>query len=563
LIVPALKKHIFIIAVLVLVGFPAAAFAAVNIPSTADPSRVQQQIAPPPPQVAPEVKTSAPSITPQQAPAGAEKITFVLADVQIEGMTVYKQADVAPLYQKMVGQKISLVDIYSLANELTTKYRNDGYILTQVIVPPQHIKDGHITLRAVEGYIDEVHIQNKTTNDTPSYYAGYGDLIKVSKPLNEKVLEKYMLILNDLPGVTAKSVLSPSPYVPGASDLTITIEHKPYDVSAETDNRGSRFIGPEQYNATGRLNNALGYNEGISIQDALAPGNLYSTTLGFTRPLGYMGTTLNVSGNVTTTNPGFTLTQIGIDGLTHDYSISVTHPFIRSRNENLSGTFKFEYFNSDRSDGLGDPVVVDRLRIERLSLQYQNADSFQGVNTLSTEISNGINGLNASKPGDSNMSRAEGDPQFFKATFEATRTQSLPDTCELYTAATGQKSADSLLSSEEFGVGGASYGSAYDSSEITGKDGIAGRVELRANPVYAQVQKLQPYGFYDIGKVWDPQSTDPQNRIMSIASAGVGLRAIVNNNISGSFEYAKPLTRPLASDNSKRGRMFYMLTAKF
>lgn len=559
-----LKKHIFIIAALALAVFPAVAFAAVNIPSTADPSRVQEQIiAPPLPQTSPEVKTSAPSISPQQAPTGADKIAFVLTSIQIEGMTVYKEADVAPLYQKMIGQKVSLLEVYNLANELTTKYRNDGYILTQVIVPPQHIKDGHITLRAVEGYIDEVRVQNKTTSNTPSYYTPYGELIKESKPLNEKVLEKYMLLLNDLPGISAKSVLSPSPYTPGASDLTIIVEHKAYDVSAETDNRGSLFIGPQQYNTSARLNNALGYNEGITLQGAKAGDNMNSATLGISEPIGYLGTTLNFNATVTTTHPGYTLEQFDIRGLTHDDFISVTQPFIRSRSENFSATFKFEYFNTDRSDDLGDPLIEDRLRIERLSLLYQNNDRLDGADSFTTEMSKGIDALNASQPGDANLTRAEGDPFFFKTTFEATRTQSLPDTCELYTAVTGQKSADSLLTSEEFGVGGASYGSAYDSSEITGEDGLAGRVELRANPVYDHIQKLQPYTFYDIGKIWDPQNTDPEDRIMAIASAGVGMRTIVNNYISGSFEYAAPLTRPVAADNSKRPRLFGMLTAKF
>ncbi len=560
----ALKKNIFIIAALLLAASPVRASAAVVIPGTADPSRVQEQIAPPPPQVTPEVKTSAPAINPAEAPPGADKISFVLTALQVEDMTVYKEADVAPLYQAMIGQKITLVDVYNLANQLTTKYRNDGYILTQVIVPPQTINGGHIRLRAVEGYIDEIHIQNNSTRKMPTYYSPYGDLIKASKPLNEKILEKYMLLLNDLPGISAKSVLSPSPYTPGASDLTIIIDHKLYDASAETDNRGSLYIGPQQYNVTTRLNDALGYNEGITLQGATAPGDMNSGSFGFSEPLGYLGTMVSFNSSVTTTNPGFALAQFDIRGLTHDYSASVMHPFIRSRSENFSGTFKFEYFNTDRTDNLGGPKIEDRLRVVRMSLLYQNSDRFQGANTLTTEISKGIDVFDASQQGDANLSRADGDPLFFKTTFEATRTQRLTDTFELYAAATGQRSASDLLSSEEFGVGGASLGSAYDSSEITGRNGLAGRAELRANEANRfYMQKLQPYTFYDIGKVWDPQNADAKSRIMSIASAGFGLRAALNDNISGSLEYAAPLTRAIAAGNSMQPRLFSALTAKF
>ena len=559
-----LQKFFLVIISLTVVIFPASARAAVNIPSSADPSRVQEQIAPPTVQeVLPQAKGAAPVITPEEAPPGADKIRFVLKAVQIEDMTVYKEVDVAPLYRKLLGTKISLVQVYGLANELTAKYRNDGYILTQAIVPPQTIKGGRIKLRVIEGFIDQVHIQSKKTGDE-KLYAPYGDLIKESQPLNEKVLEKYMLLINDLPGVTAKSVLSPSPKTQGASDLIIEIEHKLYDASVETDNRGTLYIGPQQFNASTRLNNALGQNEGITLQGASAPGDMNSGTVSISHPIGYQGTTLNLSGAVTSTNPGYTLAQFDIKGVTHEYIAGVTRPFIRSRNENFSGTFKFDFFDTTRSDNLGGPMIEDRMRILRMSLLYQNADRFEGVNTLTTEISKGIDIFNTKPEGSPNMTRDGGNPLFFKQTFEATRVQRLTDIFDLYTAATGQKSPDNLLTSEAFGVGGASYGSAYDSSEITGNNGIAGRVELRANnPVHLPFQKFQPYGFYDIGKVWDPENTDPKSRIVSIASAGMGLRATLNDTISGSLEFAAPLTKDIEAGHSMQPRLFSSLTAKF
>jgi hemolysin activation/secretion protein len=201
------------------------------------------------------------------------------------------------------------------------------------------------------------------------------------------------------------------------------------------------------------------------------------------------------------------------------------------------------------------------MRILRLSLLYQNADRFQGANTLTTELSKGLD-IFGTKPVDSpNTTRFGGDPLFTKITFEASRLQRLTDRFQLYAAATGQKSADNLLSSEEFGVGGASYGSAYDSSEITGVDGLAGRVELRASD--PRIQGLQPYGFYDIGKVWDQYNSDAKSRITSLASAGFGLRASLFNTVAGSVEYAVPLTKAVEAGHSMQPRLFSSLTAKF
>jgi hemolysin activation/secretion protein len=52
------------------------------------------------------------------------------------------------------GREITGNDILELASSLTAMYRNAGYILSLVVVPPQSLSDGTLTLRVVEGYID-------------------------------------------------------------------------------------------------------------------------------------------------------------------------------------------------------------------------------------------------------------------------------------------------------------------------------------------------------------------------------------------------------------------------
>jgi len=87
----------------------------------------------------------------------------------------------------------------------------------------------------------------------------------------------------------------------------------------------------------------------------------------------------------------------------------------------------------------------------------------------------------------------------------------------------GQYTSDSLLSSEEFGYGGMSFGRAYDSSEITGDKGMAASIELRYRlDIKIPHINFQPFIFYDIGKVWNIDPSD-KNKI-SGASAGGGFR---------------------------------------
>lgn len=543
--------------------------AAAQVPSTAEPSRATGQIAP---QQAPGVSDFKGNISAQgsaaQAPAGADKVTMTLKAIEIEGASVYDEAALSAVYQDKLNTKITLADVYEIAAQLTAKYRNEGYILTQVVIPPQTIDGGKVRMRVVEGFVDKVSVEGGMGVDT-AFLQGYAKKINASKPLNSKTLERYILLINDLPGMSARAVLSPSPNVVGASDVTIFVERKPYDAFFQIDNRGSRYLGPLQLNAGGRLNNMFGLYEGLSFQFVTAPEGWPDRELDFgaiswSQPVNHEGTRVSVGYSITSTEPGYTLTPFDIEGLARAANIEVMHPFIRSRQQNLYATLRFNYLDTERNDNLGLGKTEDRLRVLRLAGTYQFADGFLGLNTVNAELSKGLDILNMKEKDSLNPTRARGEPEFFKATMEISRIQRVTNMVELFGSVQGQKSANKLLASEEFGVGGINYGSAYNNSEITGEDGIAGRVELRLNnPVKAPVNFSQVYGFYDIGKVWDTDNTIVKDRQRSIASAGLGLRVNVNDNLAGTFEAAMPLTRRVETEGDKDLRLFGSLTARF
>lgn len=539
------------------------------VPSSVEPSRAGGQIAP---QQAPGLTEFKGSITAQgsaaQAPAGAEKVTLTLKEIVIEGASVYDDAALSAVYQDKIGTKITLAEVYDIAAQLTAKYRNEGYILTQVVIPPQTIDGGTVRMRVVEGFVDKVTVEGGMGVDT-AFLQGYAKKINASKPLNSKTLERYILLINDLPGMSGRAVLSPSPNVVGASDVTIFVERKPYDAFFQIDNRGSRFLGPLQVNAGGRLNNMFGLYEGLSFQFVTAPDGWPDRELDFgsiawSQPVNHEGTRVSVGYSITSTEPGYTLTPFDIEGLARSANIEVMHPFIRSRQQNLYGTLRFNYIDTERNDNLGLGKTEDRLRVLRLAGTYQFTDGFLGLNTLNAELSKGLDILNMKEKDSLNATRARGEPEFFKATMEISRIQRVTNMIEIFGSVQGQKSAHKLLASEEFGVGGINYGSGYNNSEITGEDGVAGRLELRLNnPVKAPVNFSQVYGFYDIGKVWDNDSTVVKDRQRSIASAGLGLRVNVNDNLAGTFEAAMPLTRTVETEGDKDLRLFGSLTARF
>src|SRR3954463_13539121 len=166
------------------------------------------------------VEQAAPAAPTQVAPPDSAALKFVLRDITIEGATVYPPADLAATYQRFVGQEIPVAQVFAIANELTARYRRDGYTLSQVLVPAQDVTAGRVKLLAVEGYVDHIQLRGAAKADDARLTA-YGAQLRRTRPLTAAALERYLLLINDLANVSSRGTLVPSPTVPGAADLVV------------------------------------------------------------------------------------------------------------------------------------------------------------------------------------------------------------------------------------------------------------------------------------------------------------------------------------------------------
>lgn len=509
----------------------------------------------------------------QNAPANADQIRFTLNNLEIDGVSAYQGSELDSLYRDKLGTTVSLAEVYGIANALTNKYRNEGYILTQVVVPPQTIEGGNVKLRVVEGYIDRVIVEG---DDNPSALAlvkKYAGRISTGGALNLENLEKYLLLINDLPGVDARSVLSPSRTQAGASDIRIIVERNPFDSLLSIDNFGSRYLGPVQLTAGASANSFFGNNEQITGQFVTAPfannsPELMFGAFSYQQPINSLGTKARAFFSRSHTEPGYNIDQFNVRGRSTSYGAGLEHAFIRSRTKNLylRGQFDIRDVNS-KSDI--DITRKDRVRAIRVGGRYEFLDSQWfgvGINSIDLEYAKGLDVLGASDKGNTDLTRPAGDPQFSKFNFGVQRLQRLTSDLNLLVSASGQLSNNAQLSSEEFGVGGVNVGRGYDASEIVGDDGYSTKVELQWDEPFdtglSAVEDYEVYSFWDFGKVWNDDAATTDNDD-SIASAGVGVRASLINNIEGGAAVAVPLTRNVQTMGDTDPRYYFNLSRRF
>ena len=210
---------------------------------TADPARAEENLQPrlTIPENRPNVQINEADYV--QAPSGADDIYFVMDNLIVEGNETFTDAELLPLYEQYFAKEVSLVTLYEIANAITLKYRNAGYVLTQVVVPPQKIDNGTPRLQVIEGRIDQIDIRSEGESASEQkLISDYASVIKTNTAVNIADLERQLILINDLPGVQARSIVSASETTPGAADLLIIVERKPYDALVTLDNYGAAAI---------------------------------------------------------------------------------------------------------------------------------------------------------------------------------------------------------------------------------------------------------------------------------------------------------------------------------
>lgn len=556
---PAVKRLASALAGAVVAVSASTAFGAETIPGPADVGRVQPQVTLPAPDHSQDQNVVVPGLSPTMpVPESAKNVHFVLRQVVLEGsMRAFTFAQLEDIYALYYDKDVTLDIAYAIAGAITERYSSAGYFLSLAYIPDQQIENGSLTIRVVEGYIGKVDVPGDAGNRR--VVQDYIDRLTAQRPVTSAGVESFLLRLNDLPGLSFRAVLSPLEGAEeGATKLILEPAPKEGKGSITFDNFSSHYLGPDEVSVAYATSLLPLQQTAVSGLSAFPVDKMRYGTVDHSIVIA-PDLTLDLSGGVTRAYPGYTLKPEDINSTATSAGMALIYQLIRQRQENLS--FRLSLDGRDvTSDILDTPQTRDRIRAIRLGASYDLSDSWNGYNTATFTVSQGLPWLGASAQDSSYLSRTNAAPDFQKEEFSLARLQGITSDWSVYASAAGQHASGPLYSSEEFGYGGTAFGRAYDTSEITGDHGIAGSLELRYAGWNAwEKATFQPYTFYDIGEVWNEAAGQPKRE--SGASAGFGVRFTTFWGENGNLGLAWPLTRDISAPiygESRQGPRFLL-----
>lgn len=530
-------------------------------PAVADPGaeRVEERLpATEQPRDAP--KTAAPTVAIDENDLAAIP-RFTLRTVAVDGMTSIDPAAAEACYAPHLGQTIGAAVLVGLTECVSGLYRDRGLFLSRAVIPAQDVRDGALRLQVIEGYVAAVDVTGMDVADADAHFA---DLL-AERPARLSTFERRLLLLADHHGYRiTQSQLLPDKADPARFTFKLTVAFDPFVARLYGDNRGTGKQGPEQAFAS------LTWNAVLASGDRLT-ASLFTTP---EEPSELLYGDLNYGhrwlGGALWTEVGASLSRSrdgGDPGVIYATSAAerlygtATLSLLRSRAHSLAAGITLDMRDNDAFDPVAGETS-ERTRVLRGTINDTFALDKTRVD-LALEVAHGLDALGASENGDAALSRVDARPRFTKARLDVSVVQKLVDQVDLALNAAGQIADGALVASEEFGVGGARFGRAYNYSEIIGDRGLAGALELRWSELnaFALFPSLQLYAFADAARIWNEASDPSALRSAGLTSAGLGIRLSPLPGVLANVELAKPLSRDVTEEGNRDARIFVSLSA--
>lgn len=516
-------------------------------------SPIPRILPPTPPKVAP--KAELPALPPPGAAVPNRPVR--VTSVAVEGVTAYRPGTFARDIAGLTGPAVPLPRINAARQAILQHYRSDGYVLTTVSANIDAA--GRLRFIVTEGYIASVKLDGNIGPAGTQVLRFLHHLTR-QKPINAATLERYLLLADDIPGVSVRSVLEPSTDVPGAMNLIAQVSRKPVSGLLTFDNRAFSETGPIEGLGVLDLNSFTEFGEKTELSwyhtfpDSQNFGQISEEMF-----LGGSGLKLRVYAGTGLALPsGGGLSQLNYHGRTTVLGGTLSYPVIRARQQTLNVYVSLDAIESTISEDIGAggslaQVSTDSLRVVRLGEDYARSDLLFGanhaaVNAVSFRISHGLHALGAS-PNDVNGSRLSPrineQTNFTKFDFELSRTQTLftpwqGGSVALMGLATGQWSDNILPPAEQFYLGGARFTRGYYAGQVAGDKALAATAELQLNTDLDLSRWHLPhslpaqfYLFYDWGETWQ---NAPDILPEMVSSFGGGVRAQVTNRVEVDLE---------------------------
>jgi hemolysin activation/secretion protein len=484
-----------------------------------------------------------------------------LSSVRISGNTIISTEALLGELGAVKGRRFDMAGLNVLTSKLEALYRAQGYPFTQVYLPSQDLQGGVLQIAVLEGRYGVISAAGKDKlSEGAQPFLDHG--LKAGDPIQNKALERTLLILDDQPGMKIRPVIKPGAKQ-GEADLTVNVERSSYTSGAiGFDNTGARSTGAYRLHGLLDINSPFRYGDKFSLNGLMTDEEMWLGSVDYITPVGASGLRGQLGYARTNYQLGGQFADLDAVGYANVTTAKLSYPLVRSQATNVL-----------LSVGLQHKELQDEYRVAGIvrnkssngipvGLQFDKRDALLGGGVTYGALTwfSGKLSLDAALTA-SDASTAQTLGSFNKFNVDVARIQKISGNLSFYGRYSGQWASKNLDSSEKFNLGGYYGVRAYPLGEGVGDKGWFTQLEVR----YA-MGTVTPFLFYDFGdstvnaKPWDANA----NATRKVSSPGVGVRSLYGAWSLDATLAWRGTGGPSTSDDVDRNpRLFFMLGRRF
>ncbi|MET1023568.1 MAG: ShlB/FhaC/HecB family hemolysin secretion/activation protein [Pseudoxanthomonas sp.] len=487
--------------------------------------------------------------------------------LRIRGAQVYSEQDLLALTGFRPDSELTLADLQAMAARITAHYRQHGYFVAQAYLPAQEVQDQTLTIAVTEGRYGHITLNNQAGIADWQVRTLTADL-QPGQVIAARPLERALLLLSDLPGVSTSSTLVPGAAA-GSSDLLLDLAPGArLNGSIDADNAGNRYTGAYRLGATVNLNNPMGWGDVASLRVLNSGSGLRYARASYQVPFG--ATQVGVAYSRLDYALGREFDSLGASGRAEVVSLYGRHALLRSRSDNLYVQLALDARRFHDAVDASAFVLDKRTRVATISLYGDRRDEVMAGAVSAFSLAGSLGDVQIRTPAVREFDAVTGQSagRFSKLVVSAMRLQRIAGPFSLYGAVRGQLASKNLDVSEKMELGGINGVRAYPEGEAFADQGYLVTLEARLDlpaPSHHLAGQWQAMVFADTGGATaDKNPWLGTSRQRRLSGAGAGLEWTRPGDFTVRTFYAAKLGSAKATSAPDRsGRLWVQLVKYF
>jgi hemolysin activation/secretion protein len=502
---------------------------------------------------------------PLHAQAPAEVIPpprFDINRFEVSGNTLLPASEVEQLVAPYTGKNKDFADIQRALEALEQAYRERGYGVTQVLLPEQDITRGVVQFRVLQPRIGRVTVEGNTYFDTENIRRSL-PTVKEGETPNSKEIARNLQLTAEHPTKQTNVLLRS-----GASEDTVDVgikvaDDRPWRAFFTLDNTGTGSTGYFRSGVGFQHSNLFNRDHTLTATYITSPGHWDDVSiygLGYKIPYYHLNSSLELiagySDVASGTVPG--LYNVSGSGTVGAVRWNYILPKWGEIEQKVTLGLDYRAFKNEATDATGALVTPD-ITVRPASVTYS------GLRRLTAAEFSFYGGVARNIPGgdDGQQHHFEDSRDGANANYTVIRAglnyvRQFRNDWQMRLGLNGQVTSDSLVSGEQYGIGGPDSVRGYPLRDVTGDNGYSGQAEIYTPDVargigMADDYKIRFLGFYDWGTVSynnvPPAGIGTTSRD-SIDSFGVGLRFTYKKMLSLRLDLAHTRQETPTRDNN-------------